>query len=313
VSARHERRKQRSIVRKQVPSRIEAVEHFVRKNAAVFLEDGFEAPYIAASYLLIEHLVSKSIADQYFQIGGGKMTAAVGMALTTVGETIFELRSRSCLVEFCRRIATREPRASFHEALAARIFMENGFKVVAISETGVKGSDFDFSVRKWGQTVCVEVTTLTPPEFSPRTIQNALKAKVTQMRPDKPGVIVCFVPESWYSNAGATPEMARQARRLFGNSKRVNAVVYIGEQHNEVEVANEKYGMLQFRSIAVLNETARHPVPALEFLTTQKGDDQSTNPVLGEVKNETTLHRTFRDRPFFHWVDGLIGRTEIMG
>lgn len=284
------------------------IERDMRTNASVFLGDAFEAPYIAAAYYLIQQFVSKPVADAYFQMDGGKMTSDVGMAMTTVGETIFELRTKPCIAEFCRRLSTREPRSAFPEALAARIFMENGFAITAIAESGVKGADFDFKARKSGETVCVEVTTLTPPAFSEKTIDNALKAKVTQMRPDKPGVIMCVIPEAWFAELDAVPRMARQARRLFGKSKRVNAVVYLGEQHDVVETANADYGMLQFRSVAVMNEKARNTTEVLGFLATQRADDQAKSPVLDELRDEMTLHRTLRDRPFFHWVDEFVGR-----
>lgn len=309
MTLRRERRKQRSIVRKRIPPIMDVIEGEMRTNAQVFLGDAFEAPYIAAAYYLIRHFVSKPVADQYFRMEGGQMTSEDGMALTTVGETIFELRNKPCIIEFCRRLGTRQPRAAFFEVLAARIFMENGFAITAIAESGVKGEDFDFRARKDGRTVCVEVTTLTPPAFSETTIENAFKAKVSQMRPDKPGVIVCVIPEAWFDAENAVQRMVREARRLFGKSKRINAVLYLGEQHDEVDVANAKYGMLQFRSIAVMSEKARNPCEPLDFLARQRGDDLAKDPLLSDLEDEMAVHRNLRARPFFQWVDELVGRS----
>ncbi|MBC7793743.1 MAG: hypothetical protein H7Z43_08540 [Clostridia bacterium] len=280
----------------------------MRTNASVFLGDGFEAPYIAAAYYLIERFVSKTVADRYFQMEGGSMTARVGMAMTTIGETIFELRDRPALVEFCRRLRTRDPNSAFQEAMAARLFMENDFAITAISESGVKGRDFDFRAKKAGQTVCVEVTTLRAPVYSEATLKNAFAAKVKQMPKDKPGVIWCVVPSVWLAEQDAPAKLAAQAHRLFGVSKRVNAVVYLGEQYDAVSAAKGDYGMLQFRSIAVLNKHARNQCDALFFLTSESGEDQAKNPVLGELEDEVSLHRVMRNRPFFHWVDDLVGR-----
>ncbi len=237
------------------------------------------------------------------------MTSEDGMAMATVGETIFELRKKPCIIEFCRRLGTRQPRAAFFEALAARIFMENGFAIVAVAESGVKGEDFDFQARKDGQSVCVEVTTLTPPNFSESTVENAFKAKVRQMRPDKPGVIVCVIPEAWFAATDAVVRLVREARRLFGKSKRINAILYLGEQHDEVDAANAKYGILQFRSIAVMSEKARNPCEPLNFLARLRGDDFAKDPMLANLEDEMTLHRSLRSRPFFKWVDELVGRN----
>lgn len=308
MGARKERGKQRAVVRKRLPILMLSIEDDMRKNASVFLGDGFEAPYIAAAYYLIERFVSKEVADRYFQMEGGTMTARVGMAMTTIGETIFELKDRPALVEFCRRLRNRDPRSAFQEAMAARLFMENGFAITAVSESGVKGNDFDFRAKKAGQTVCVEVTMLQAPAYSEATLKNAFAAKVKQMPKEKPGVIWCVVPPAWLADNDAPAKLAAQAHRLFGVSKRVNAIVYLGEQYDAVNAANGEYGMLQFRSIAVLNKHARNQCDALFFLTSQSGEDQAKNPVLQEVEDEVALHRAMRNRPFFHWVDELVGR-----
>jgi hypothetical protein len=150
----------------------------------------------------VREFVTKEFADKLFVThkDGDKtlMDADDGMRLSTIGETIFLLRDMPCLPEFCFRMASRDAISAFHEAMTARIFLDGGFSITAMKESGVRGQDFDFRAEKDATAVCVEVTTLRPPAFSEATIQNVLGHKCKQLPPNKPGAIFCIVPETWF-------------------------------------------------------------------------------------------------------------------
>lgn len=286
----------------------------MREGANTFLSDGFEAPYIAASYYLIEHLISKQTADDHFalvtDVGGNKtMSSDVGMRIATIGETLFRFRHSPALTEFIERMATRDVRSAFSEALAASFFLDEGFEVIAIKETGKKGQDFDFRVHKAGIFACVEVTALQPSNFSDTTIENALGAKVNQLPKHLPSVIVVVIPEPWMSESDAIERLTRQARRVFGYSGRVNYICYLSEQHDWVTIGGREHGILQYRLTSCRSTRARNACPPLDFLTTLRGEDMSRSRIYAELNTDEDVHHAFRERAFFQWVDRLVGRT----
>jgi hypothetical protein len=65
----------------------------------------------------------------------------------------------------------RDLRSTYFEAYAARMFFERGYEIRARPEAGVRGEDFDFQAVRGEETVNVEVTALTPSEFSLQTVE----------------------------------------------------------------------------------------------------------------------------------------------
>lgn len=310
MTRRSERRRQRRLLRKVIDPKVAIIEDNIRTNADTFVADGFDVPYVAAAYYVVEQFVSKSVADEYWISEGGTMSAENAARLVTLGETLFRLRHTPGLLEFCQRIGERTPRAPFYnEALTASVFLDHGFSIRALGESGTKGLDFDFSAKKDGEVVCVEVTTLRPTSFSERTVANALKAKLSQLPKARPNVVTCYIPEAWYAEDHAIARLVREARRLFGKSQRVNAVIFIGEQHNDLTIGGRAYGVLQYRFTSVRNEKARNACEALNFLATMEGEDLVVGGKLRDLTDQRDLHRSARGtRDFFRWVDTLIAR-----
>jgi hypothetical protein len=110
------------------------------------------------------------------------------------------------------------------------------------------------------------------------------------------------------------PKLAQQTLRFFGSSKRVNVVVYVSEQHNDVETgAGGMHRMLQYRMTAVPNKEPRNQTDVFNFLRdgTLGGPDRTGDGILASVADDFALHRAMRDREFFHWVDDLVGRAVL--
>jgi len=67
------------------------------------------------------------------------------------------------------RLTTRDLRASFFEARAAKRLLEHGFSIEIRPEQVLRGDDFDIAATRDGVTVNVEVTETRVPTFSAKT------------------------------------------------------------------------------------------------------------------------------------------------
>src|ERR1700730_7749301 len=138
-------------------------------------------------------------ADDFFDPNlDGSVSYEHTVRLMMVGETLFLLRSHPAFSEFCRRFHGRNFRSTFYELLSARMFLRGKFEIHARPESGIKGDDFDFKAVGPSDLINVEVTTLTAPSFSMKTVKNALDAKRKQLPNDAPAIIFCVYPESWF-------------------------------------------------------------------------------------------------------------------
>lgn len=260
---------------------------------------------------MVERFVSTEVAEYYWVIRDGRMDSDDARRLVTLGETLYELKHTPGLVEFCERLRTKRPLESFYnEAVATRVFLDAGFRIRAVQERHRKGDDFDFSARRNGVTVCVEVTTVGVPEFSEKTLKNVLNAEREQLPKNKPGVIVCVVPDRWFEDPEFKPKAVREIRRIFGASARVNAIALLAGQNNDINLGGELFQMYQQRMMAMLSEKARNPCAELNFLMEIRGADLSKDPTILAMPDQVTVHRSVRaSRPFYVWLDALIGRA----
>jgi hypothetical protein len=225
-----------------------------------------------------------------------------------VGETLFFLRSEPGFSEFCRRFQGRDFRSTFFELYAARLFQRGNFVLHAIPETGMKRADFDFrAVRRLKITVAkpyiltkhinVEVTALTAPRVSIRTVQNALNTKRKQLPTDAPAVIFCVHPESWLDAANDLQGsvLTEAAKSFFSRSKRVNAIVFATERH--LPLSDRSHGAIVLMTNRIVNDRARHAMNSLDFM--------DSNQSLDQVKNMVEDRALVRNE-FYEWVDMLI-------
>jgi len=224
---------------------------------------------------------------------GTGFSARASARVQQVANLLLEFRFTTSFDELCNRMKTRELRSSYFEGEAAGFFMRAGFEVLAKPETGVKREDFDFSATKGDVTINGEVTALSSTIYSPKTLESALKKKRSQLPDDKPAVIFCAVPHSWYEFADLRFSLFRQTFLFFRGSKRINAVVYFFEEWIELNDGNTAF----YKSfLPITNQTARHPVDLSLFYSGNAPRFQRIDR-LGNVR----AHFEYEATPFELW------------
>ncbi len=217
-----------------------------------------------------------------------------------VGDTLFALKDSVGFDVFCQRLRQQQARPTFFEAFAARMFTDLDFSVTFKPETGVKGQDFDFLATRGEVNVNVEATTVSGPEYSSTTVRNAIEQKRKQLSPDAPGVVFVVVPEAWF--VGRNEEMMNLLRtdagESFLKSKRINAIIYLNEQHEDFGLPDR--GHLGYAFDPCLHAEPRHPV--LELIPFLDGTlhRPDTAPHQGRLAAMQTVRQ---DSPFFRWAD----------
>ena len=182
-----------------------------------------------------------------------------------VGETLFLLRSQPGFSEFCRRFKGRDFRSTLFELIAARAFLRGGFQLYAKPETTIKKEDFDFQAMRQNDTINVEVTAFTSPQFSENTVRNSLGEKRSQLPNNLPALIFCAYPESWLdiSPDSLGPLLTSAAEKFFASTGRINAIVFMGEQRWN---ASKDLGVIMLAQRTVVNPKARREISSLDFL-----------------------------------------------
>ena len=174
--------------------------------------------------------------------------------------------------KICRRFK-RDIRSGYFEALSTRFFLDGGYEIFARPEVGKKGEDFDFYAVRGDETINVEVTAVTSPNFSEETALDRLNAKREQLPKRFPALIYCIFPDAWwYPVELIRPRMDAISRRFFGSTERVNAIVIMGEDPTPwngtdagilaVGILDRRYCLLQSRKFALHagNRLRRHPL-----------------------------------------------------
>jgi hypothetical protein len=192
------------------------------------------------------------------------------------------------------------------ELLAARMFLRGGFELYARPETLVKQQDFDFKAVRSSDTINVEVTALTAPAFAENTVRNALNAKRKQLPDDLPAIIFCAYPESWFAvGTELVHDGLIDVTKRFFSSKRVNAVVFMGEQHWNAS-GDGTLGALFVTHLPIENPAPRHPISSMNFVLNVSPDSPRSivqrNNLLGELPH-------LQKSDFFRWVDSLFNEA----
>jgi hypothetical protein len=299
----------RGVARTQWQEMFTNVPRRLEETVKNIVQRGEKKYAIAAGWVIAEYL------DRNFGESGvgnfvefqpdeeGNISYRYSARLISIGDTLFLLRSCPGFAEFCRRLKGRDLRSTFFEVFAARLFFGAGFEINARPESGVKGMDFDFEAFRSGQIVNVEVTALTVEKFSTNTIENALETKRKQLSRNIPSIIFCVYPESWVcDNIGDAFESI--TTKFFARSKRVNAVIFLTEQHID-HLLDGRRGLLRFPMSVHSNPSPRISIN-LDFLVAG-GSFVKMGPKDGSVLIDA--FRVWRDTQFFHWVDYLLPET----
>ncbi|HEX8901247.1 hypothetical protein [Vitreimonas sp.] len=269
------------------------------------LRYSFAALAVIAAYLDIELIPGK--ADPFFKFELNAEGGIPGPALSrlrAIAVALFTLRNLRCFEDFHRRLTTREMSGVFWECFWAHALSQDGFKIIAVRETNVRGADFDFTAIKNGRRICVEVTALTAPTFNETTIFNALQTKRAQLPADKPGVVICVLPEGWFAEDNVHEVLHRCVRRLFGASARVNAVVFTTEHCVPVE-GQAGVWLNRYPLIRHFHENPRHALDLKDsFLRPDKTETEYRRSVTVDEGRRTSENMS--SRPYYRWVDSLL-------
>ena len=272
----------------------------------------YDARYTYAALAMIDGFLDKQLipgqADKFFGFDLNEEGFLPGRSLgrvRSIGSALFTLRRLRCFEDFHRRLMTRDLPGVFWECFWAHALSQDGFKIVAVRERNVRGEDFDFTAIKSGTRICVEVTGLTAPEFGENTVYNALNQKRSQLNPEKPGVVICVLPENWLEADGLHSGIDSACTRLFRSSQRVNAVIFSSEIYRPV-VGRPGQTLYQYPLIRRFHERPRYPVPDLEheLLRPDRIENGILKTASPEEGNRTT--NNMRTRPFNMWVDQLL-------
>jgi hypothetical protein len=222
-----------------------------------------------------------------------------------IGETLFNLRFIDGFNEFFRRLTTRDIRSAFYELVAARIVFEGGCKIFAKPEILKKGEDFDFFAIRDDERINVEVTALRQETYAVKTALNALNGKRKQLAKGHAAVIFCIVPQSWlYPPLAIRERFSYLARRFFGSTQRINAVVFAGEEARPWDQKGTG-GSAPFFTFPFFNKRARHPVRDLSFLSGQIKLTPELRTALATGAPAEVL-KPLRSTEFYQWVDSLV-------
>jgi hypothetical protein len=168
----------------------------------------------------------------------------------------------------------------------------------------VKKADFDFQAVRPDDNINVEVTALTAKEFSEKTVKNALHAKKKQLPDDLPAIIFCSYPETWFNIGDGLLQsnLMKAANKLFFSSKRINAVVFMGEQHWD-KSGDGTLGAWFLTQLPVVNSGARHKISSLDFLLNI--DEDSPRSII----ESGDLVRIALKNEFYQFVDDILAET----
>jgi hypothetical protein len=225
---------------------------------------------------------------------------ALGRKTIDLGESIYLLRQETQIDVLWRRFTPERMRASFFEAYCAARFRAANFAILPTKEAGLT-KDFDFDAFRSDAKICVEVSEIIVPKFSPKTIENKLRLEVRQLPRDRPGVIACIVPDVWAIEHGQTKikeALHKAALDRCRNSGRLSAVCFwYGAQF--VSQSGEFLSLEIWEP--VLNPSARFPLPYIQFLDKDAGDEEQrreTDRVLTEGRSFSQLNR-YTEAPAF--------------
>jgi hypothetical protein len=264
----------------------------------------------AAGYVITEYLrmiptgpESNSFFNFAEKAPDGSPSYKHSLRLSMVGSCLFRLRRQPGFSEFCRRFRGRDFRSTLYELVAACSFLRGCFQLHAKPEIGVKKADFDFQAVRPEDNINVEVTALTAKEFSEKTVKSALNAKRKQLPDDLPAIIFCSYPETWFNiGDGLLQFNLMKAANKFFSSKRINAVVFMGEQHWD-KSGDGTLGALSLTQLPVVNSSARHKISSLDFLLNIGKDSPRSMIESGD------LGRIAQKNEFYQFVDDILAET----
>lgn len=197
-----------------VAKRIAQNEHDLIYQAAFGVIAAFTAPDYS------ERILGGS--DPFIKMKGKHPAPEYAWRFFELADVLFTLRHCAGFGVLIERLLTRPLRETFYEGRAAATLHDAGLSIAIRRESGMRGSDFDFSATSSEGTLNCEVTALT--RFSSETLRNTLNHKRKQLPKDGPAIIFCTLPDDWLLG-NSYEVLDRCVEKFLRGTGRVNAVV----------------------------------------------------------------------------------------
>jgi hypothetical protein len=143
-------------------------------------------------------------------------------------ETLFNLQHVEGFDDRVDQMRAGQVEATYAEFDFARFLYIHDIDFTFVVATGVKGSDYDFSIRyPDGRIVCADAKCrLEDTEVRAETIRNVLdKARRNNLPKDKPGIVFVKVPQTWLEETTVRRTMLDTVSDFLRNTERVVSVV----------------------------------------------------------------------------------------
>lgn len=175
--------------------------------------------------------------------------------VTQLADGLYCLRKCDGYEDFVEALKVRHLEATCFELEVARLLHKSEHVVRFVKQTGVKGADYDLSVRMGGTDVSVEAKSRRFREISDvNALSNALSTARDQLPKAGPGLIFVTIPTIWTQQPDAESRIGGAITAFFRNTARVNHVVLHWNVWTRVR---EKHaGIILFRQYN--NANARH-------------------------------------------------------
>jgi len=166
-----------------------------------------------------------------------------------------------------------------HEVGTAHLLATSGHKVEFVTETQVKGADYDLRVDG---VVALEVKAKEDDaQYTATSLASTLSAARNQLPPDGPGVIALRIPDHWASNESFVNEAEGEFRRALRISRRTNAILVVWDRW----LPSPPQGMVCVVQFRVFDNTdPRTPAPEVQPLVRALSlDAAAAAPVTGVI------------------------------
>jgi hypothetical protein len=146
--------------------------------------------------------------------------------IVKLGHMPYALKSCEGFVAFITSLKSRELAATFFELWVANILATNGYKIVFVETTGVRGSDCDLTASRDGRKLYIEAKARRlAPILNETTLTNALTKARKQLPSTGPSVVFVEIPVEWTMDDDAEIVVGHTMASFFRNTSRVNSVV----------------------------------------------------------------------------------------
>jgi hypothetical protein len=141
------------------------------------------------------------------------------------GHLLYSLKGCDGFEIFVESLKLRDFDSCYWEMSVAERFLESGFKIKFIKETGIKGNDYDLTVCKDGLEFYVEAKNRGDNPNDEKALINVLNKARKQLPKNGYGIIYSLIPLKWTEKEGNNEIVVNIIETFLKNTTRVKFVV----------------------------------------------------------------------------------------